>query len=630
MKTDKFYAELLEKIKDRDDIIIEKYRLNYKEGDYDFLKIKSREIKIEDKIILIRAGVHGEEISGPLTFLKDINQIINYAHKRGVKIIIYPLANPLAFDLGLRQAADGLPANDCLRYKLKNGEIVEDLKDKGQDFIEWYWASDKRLNLKLTPEDALMQKLLKEEIFLGQIAAVLDLHQDYLTPKVRAAAYHYAFGNLKIYHDIIKKIKKVVPVLKNFPISAGEPDEMKSDENGFIIRYDGTFIDLFFRLGVRHSVTAETTGKTPLNKAQAVNLIWIFGLVDLVTSKLNLKKPPLAQMAILPKKITPTSRINLIHTSSPVDSSSLKIFNQTLERLKKEFSQVKVFDVKKTELDPRYLAASEKERLQKFRRARKKVDWLAPIYGGTGCGDIIRHLNDEDLAKIRKNRPVINGFSDTTFLINYFYFRLKLLTFHYFNGSGLFLADNHKLFFDILKGTVPAFSFWEKDYEWLSSKPESKIEGAAIGGNLSIFRDLLDLAAIKIRSWKPYILFVEDIALDIEDLHRIIVALDEKGIFKNIRALVIGRLDEKAIARDYKKFNFILGQHPAQESPDKIFNYLLSPIISLRKKQNDPLPILKINNFGHNVRKNTLIIPVGGKTIISPDGRIEFIGPFVK
>jgi len=634
MTAREFNEKLLEKIKTRSDITVKKYELRYGSKVYDFLKIKSKDIDAKDRIFILRAGIHGEEVSGPLTILEKIDEIVDYAHERQVKLIIYPLANPSGFETGSRYNEENqkekLPSNDFLRYEFKRGKLVDDIKDSNV-FKKWHWASEEGMKSRLTPENELSHKALKEDP-LKQVVAALDLHQDFLTGDANPGAYHYGFGDFAVYDRIVEKIEKIVPVLKNAKISAGQKTPMNSDRRGFIIRHDGTFSDLFFRLGAKYSVTAETMGATPPEKAVQINLIWIFGLIDLVTD--NPQKLMIsARASILPKKISALSRIHLIHTSSPVGASDLKTFDTAVKELKKEFGNLKIFNVKKTELDPRYLAASEKERLRKFRQARKKVDWLAPIYGGTGCGDIVRHLTDEDLAKIRKDRPVVNGFSDSTFLINYLYFKLKMLTFHFTNACGLFSSDNHKLFFDIIKGAVNAFSFLEKDYRWLSRKPTDEIGGIAIGGNLGTFRDLLDVCDIRLKSWRPFILFVEDIEVDTEDLHRTMVALEEKGIFRNIRAIVVGRMDEKEFSRESKKFNFIFGRKEKKEEKkdeNRIFNYLLAPVISAREKDNDPLYILKVNNLGHGVSKNAMIIPIGAKTVIHPGGKIEFFGPFVK
>lgn len=284
MKNKDFCSKLLYKIKNRKDIIIEKYWLQYKNKKYPFLKIKSKDIGKKDAILLIRAGIHGDEIAGPLTILNYIHEIIDYAHKKNIKLIIYPLGNPSGFENGLRYNIDNdkgdVGNNDMVRYELKNNKIVDDIKNS-KEFKKWYWSSDKKLKSKLPLETILFHKLLKKNP-LPQIKGVIDLHQDYITPNLSAATYHYLFGNLEKYKKIIGQIKKIVPVIKNKKIGAGLTSAMKTNKDGSIIRHDGVLPDLLYRIGVKYCVTVETSGTTHLNDAFKVNLIWIFGILDLI------------------------------------------------------------------------------------------------------------------------------------------------------------------------------------------------------------------------------------------------------------------------------------------------------------------------------------------------------------
>lgn len=288
MRLNKFYPTLLRKIKNRQDVIIKTHKLHYKRGDYDFLRIASKNINSRDNVVLICAGIHGEEIAGPLTILNFINEIIDYIHQNNLKCIIYPLTNPSGFENNTRYNADGDSGgagnNDFLRYEMKNGTLVDDLAEhKENDFKKWHRSSDKKLGLKLPKETVLMHKVLKNDP-LRQVVALLDLHQDYIT-NASSAAYQYTFGDNAVYNNIINKIKKIIPLYKNKNIGAGEASPMRSDGQGFIARHDGSLPDLFYRLGVKHCITVETMGKTPLKIAQEVNLIWIFGIVDILRKK---------------------------------------------------------------------------------------------------------------------------------------------------------------------------------------------------------------------------------------------------------------------------------------------------------------------------------------------------------
>jgi len=330
---------------------------------------------------------------------------------------------------------------------------------------------------------------------------------------------------------------------------------------------------------------------------------------------------------LLPKKLSPTSQVNFVYTSSPASKTQMKDFLKFIE--KKKFVKAKIFNVRRGELDPRYLAGSENERLKQLRRAIKAADWLAPIYGGTGCADIVRYLTKSDLAHLRRQRPIVNGASDTTFLINYLYFQLGLLTFHFSNAYGFLFHSAFNLFTKIISDEITKYSYERKSYHWLNpvNGPKKKIEGIAIGGNLSTFRDLLDIADIRKMPWQNYILFIEDIEIDIEDLHRIIIALEARGIFSKIKAVVIGVMNEGTFESNWSKLNVVFGKRVKVEH---IFEYLVRGVIETREYKKSPLYILQVDNFGHGIFKDQMIVPIGGKTIIHPNAKIEFIGPFVE
>ncbi|MDO9510093.1 MAG: succinylglutamate desuccinylase/aspartoacylase family protein [Candidatus Magasanikbacteria bacterium] len=290
------YGKVLrQKAREIKDIKLDSYKLSYKNGKFDFFRLVSKDIKPDDPILFINAGVHGEETAGPLTILNNLKTICSYARKNKVKLIIYPLCNPSGFAQMTRYNIDGdegdFGNNDYLRYKMADGSMVDDIKDSN-NYKAWYWSSE--ITKKLPLETKTVIKLLKKEP-LKQIKACLDIHQDYIS-NATSSAYHYSFGKLGVYKKIIKEIKKIIPIYKNKMIDAGfcevegDGDRLEitdkalmSDKNGFIIRHDGTMSDLFYRLGTSYCITTETMGSTPLKEVMAVNNIWIKGLIDLIT-----------------------------------------------------------------------------------------------------------------------------------------------------------------------------------------------------------------------------------------------------------------------------------------------------------------------------------------------------------
>ena len=342
LETSDYNAELKRLAAARRDIQIKCHRLKYRTSGYDFFRIASRDIKQNDKILLIRAGIHGDEAAGPLTIIQYFNRIFDYAHKRGVKLIIYPLGNPAGYDTKQRYNTDyseGSGANnDFVLYELENGKLLDDI-GRGAKFKRWYWSSDRRLNHELPTETVLMHEFLKRDP-LESIVASLDLHQDSISPINRAATYHYAFGDLSVYGRIVEAINKTVPVIAHKMISAGQFRGMRTNKEGFIVRHDGTLGDLLYRLGVKYSVTPETTGKTPLDRACLVNWLWIKGLIDLSAKKsVTVKRAYLREVASPLKinnpghRIIKTGRVRTDSGVHPIYAAVTKNYRKDLPRI---------------------------------------------------------------------------------------------------------------------------------------------------------------------------------------------------------------------------------------------------------------------------------------------------------
>lgn len=279
---------------------VETHALSYRAGDFRLLKLRSAEIRAGDCVMLIQAGMHGDEVAGPFAFAEHLERIVDAVHGRGLKLIAYPLANPSGLEAGVRYNIDndsGPEGNsDFLRYELLDGRTVSELPPDAP-FRRWAWSSERPSTRPLPVETSAMHRLLRADP-LAQVVVALDLHQDRLTEGLGPAAYHYAFGDLSRYASIVRAIAERVPVLRHVPIGAGfgvridqagsvvapvDPAEVRvTDEQGFIVRHDGSFSDLFFRLGAAHSVTSETSGATPLDAACEVALLWVEGLAQLV------------------------------------------------------------------------------------------------------------------------------------------------------------------------------------------------------------------------------------------------------------------------------------------------------------------------------------------------------------
>ncbi len=296
-------------IKKRTDLVVKtpttlRYKTPRGSKTFPYLFIRSKEITKRDPILLIRATIHGDEPAGALTLRDHISAIADYAHKKGVKLWIFPLDNPSGFEIGKRYNIEDDEGsggnNDFMRYEINPGHWIDETR-RGQKFIRWVWSSDPTVQQHLPKETVALHRILKK-LPLKQVHGVIDIHQDNYVR--RPLTYQYAFGNLRQYKKIVTRIERILPVWRNAKVDSGYFDRThyapglpihgkvrrinyvhRSNANGFIIRHDGTLPDLFWRLGAEHGITIETTTISPKKKVDAINLAWIFGTIDLIAAK---------------------------------------------------------------------------------------------------------------------------------------------------------------------------------------------------------------------------------------------------------------------------------------------------------------------------------------------------------
>lgn len=301
-----FLRRLKKQLRGRKDVTVKvcarlKYKTTRGIKSYDLVKIFSRGIKKMDRIVLVTAGIHGDETFGSLTLMKHVSQLFGYAHKRGVKLIVFPLNNPSGFEAGTRYNVEKdrgeAGNNDFVRYILHDGSMIDDLRTSNK-FASWVWSSDPELKIKLPKETRVLHREIKK-LPLKRVGALVDLHEDNFVPK--PFTYQYAFGDFSVYAAILKKIKKLAKILANVNVDSGYLNDPgfipkvvkhgrevyddfipKSDKNGFIVRHDGNLSDLLYRLGTRHCITVESTKGLKQSVVDKVNLAWIEGAIDLV------------------------------------------------------------------------------------------------------------------------------------------------------------------------------------------------------------------------------------------------------------------------------------------------------------------------------------------------------------
>jgi hypothetical protein len=224
--------------------------------------------------VLITGGFHGDEKAGPLTLLDHAREIVAYARARGVGLRLYPCVNPSGFEAHTRYNLSGEhPNNDFLQYEITPGVWKGELQ-QGERALR---CEPSRAVAK---ETAALRAALRRDALPD---AALDLHQDNFIHG--ALFYAYLFGDRAPYRPLLARSGARVPTLRSSLVDSGyEPGSgIYADAEGAIECHDGSITDYFHRAGSAFVATVETTTETPAVEADAINLIWIYGFIDLVS-----------------------------------------------------------------------------------------------------------------------------------------------------------------------------------------------------------------------------------------------------------------------------------------------------------------------------------------------------------
>jgi muramoyltetrapeptide carboxypeptidase LdcA involved in peptidoglycan recycling len=257
----------------------------------------------------------------------------------------------------------------------------------------------------------------------------------------------------------------------------------------------------------------------------------------------------------------------------------------------------------------KHVTASAEERSREFKMVIREYDLIASVAGGTGAEDLVLKIDRADFRVIKERRPVFIGFSDFTFLLNEIYFRCRVPGI-IFPSMRLTKGNSQKIL-ALLAGSDATY----RGSSWLTTPPPRKISGIPIGGNLTTFVNFLNRREPPRLNWGKHILFIEDLGIDLEDLHRLLAALRRHKVFKEIRALVIGSLSAGRNPQKVKDF---------QTKALIFINAYIWEVLKTRQKQGRPLPILVAPSFGHKIFRNLPAIPLGGFVSITQSKKMVF------
>jgi muramoyltetrapeptide carboxypeptidase LdcA involved in peptidoglycan recycling len=256
-----------------------------------------------------------------------------------------------------------------------------------------------------------------------------------------------------------------------------------------------------------------------------------------------------------------------------------------------------------------HVTASAAERSKEFKTVIQEFDLIASVAGGTGAEDLVLRIDKTDFKIIRNRKPLFIGFSDFTFLLNEIYFQCRIPSILF---PSLRLSRGHS---KKLRALVSGEDVSSRGSFWLTPPPARRISGIPVGGNFTTFVNFLNRENPPKLNWRKHILFLEDLQIDVEDLHRLLGALRRHKVIRKIKGLVIGSLCADRTSPRRQKF---------QKSALAFTKAYLAEILKRRQKQGSPLPILVSLNFGHNITRNLPAIPIGGHVSIDKSKTMIF------
>lgn len=216
--------------------------------------------------LVLTAGFHGEEPSGPLTLVHRLPEVLELARSHDVGLDVFPCINPSGFEGGHRYNASGeQPNNDFLRYEVAPGEWKDQL-EAGASFLRW-----QRFDAGPKETRALRSALAA----LPLPDAALDLHQDAYTEG--DLTYAYVFGDDAPYLPMVEAAGRWMPIGADTEVDG----PLRTNVHGLVRDHDGSVTDWYQRRGVPFTATLETTTHTPQEVTEEVNLAWIRGFIGL-------------------------------------------------------------------------------------------------------------------------------------------------------------------------------------------------------------------------------------------------------------------------------------------------------------------------------------------------------------
>ena len=188
---------------------------------------------------------------------------------------------------------------------------------------------------------------------------------------------------------------------------------------------------------------------------------------------------------------------------------------------------------------------NKKARLHQLKNAVKKGGLIWCLRGGYGSIELL-----EGLSQMKKpsQKSLLLGYSDITALHAFFHEKWNWPTLHgpLLEGvsESVMRQKDIRQLKGILSGGIKSVEFSLKPLNTASKKLKKPLKGLVKGGNLSVLQTLIATP------WQPKLsgafLFLEDINEKGYQVHRMLVHLEQSGMLKGVKAILLGSfLDQK-------------------------------------------------------------------------------------
>ncbi|MBK1894764.1 S66 peptidase family protein [Chryseobacterium paridis] len=299
---------------------------------------------------------------------------------------------------------------------------------------------------------------------------------------------------------------------------------------------------------------------------------------------------------VFPKSLKKGDKIAIISPAGAVDETQLE---KGISMIKEKGFEPVLGENLYTKFSNGYnYAGTEKERLQDINWAFNDsgISAIWASRGGYGCQHLIQHIK---LTQFLKDPKWYIGYSDNT-VIQSFLLKKGFVSIHgqtIKTSSFGVTEESYDLVFDVLKGKAPKYNLQTNQLN-----RQGNIEGELIGGNLALIYALLGTPYSF--DFKDKILFIEDIGENYYALDRMIMSLELAGVFKKIKALVVGGMTNMGDEKENKNYEESFDGFAYQLISERIAKYKFPVVFGFPNghiKDNRPLIIggtvkLKIEN----------------------------------